>query len=274
MNGNAEPTGGSSGPAPSDASSLGSIHAAPPARPAAIVADALVRRYDEHVAVDGVSFTVAPGQVLGLLGPNGAGKTTLLRMLAGVLVPTSGHATILGHDVQRAPLAAKARLGFISGETALYGRLSVKETLTYFGELSGLEARHLDVRIREVAATFGLEDLLDRRAESLSTGQRQRANLARAFVADPPVLILDEPTSGLDVISGRFVHDAIRRAKAADKAVLLSTHVMTEASELCDVIALLVRGRIRGFGTEAELLASSGQRSLSELIIHLHEVHA
>ncbi len=245
-----------------------------PDGPPAIFAGGLTRLYDAHRAVDGVSFSVARGEVFGLLGPNGAGKTTLLRMLAGVLVPTEGTASILGFDVQRAPLEAKARLGFISGDTALYGRLSVEETLTYFGELSGLHGALLASRIAAVSATFGLVDFLDKRCDALSSGQKQRANLARAFVADPPVLILDEPTTGLDVISGRFVHEAIRRARAENKAVLLSTHIMSEVSELCDRIALLVRGRIRGVGSESELLAASSARSMADLIIRLHEEHA
>jgi sodium transport system ATP-binding protein len=237
-----------------------------------IAAHELTRFFDERRAVEDVTFEVAPGEVLGLLGPNGAGKTTLLRMLAGVLVPTRGTATVLGFDVQKYPLEARARLGFISGDTALYGRLTVREMLAYFGELYGLKKAQREERIRELTPAFGLEEVIDRKTEALSSGQKQRANLARAFVSDPEVLILDEPTTALDVISGRFVYDAVRSAKAAIKGVLLSTHIMSEASDLCDRIALLVNGRIVDLGTEAELLERGNARSLSELIIRLHEV--
>jgi sodium transport system ATP-binding protein len=240
---------------------------------AAIVADHLTRLFDDKVAVDDVSFSVVRGEVFGLLGPNGAGKTTLLRMLSGVLGATAGRAGILGHDVKDQPLRAKASLGFLSGDTALYGRLTVEETLEYFGRLCGLFGADLDRRVAEVSKTFLLGELLDERCEALSSGQKQRANLARAFLTDPPVLILDEPTSALDVVSGRFVHDAIRAAKATSKAVLLSTHDMSEASELCDRIALLVRGKIRDVGAHRELLERHQARSLTELIVRLHEVH-
>lgn len=236
-----------------------------------ILARGLTRTFDDRIAVDDVSFAVVPGEVLGLLGPNGAGKTTLLRMLAGVLLPTRGTAEILGHDVIGAPLEAKSKLGFISGDTALYGRLTVRETLAYFGELYGLERARLKQRIEEVIPAFGLHEVIDRKTEALSSGQKQRANLARAFVTDPEVMILDEPTTALDVISGRFVYDAIRRAKSDHKAVLLSTHIMSEASDLCDRIALLVHGRIHDIGPENELLERNQARSLSELIIRLHE---
>lgn len=239
-----------------------------------IAAAELTRFFDDRRAVEDVSFEVAPGEVLGLLGPNGAGKTTLLRMLAGVLVPTRGTAHILGFDVQKHPLEARARLGFISGDTALYGRLTVKEMLTYFGELYGLERPRLAERIADLTPKFGLTDIIDRKTEALSSGQKQRANLARAFISDPEVLILDEPTTALDVISGRFVYDAVRRAKHEQKSILLSTHIMSEASDLCDRIALLVNGRLVDTGTEAELLERGEARSLSELIIRLHEVGA
>ena len=237
----------------------------------AIAAEELTRRYDDLLAVDRVSFEVAPGEVLGLLGPNGAGKTTLLRMLAGVLAPTAGRARIAGWDVATAPLEAKARLGFLSGDTALYGRLTVREILAYFGRLHGLGAARIEARVREIDGELSIADLLGRRAGELSSGQRQRANLARAFLADPPVLILDEPTATLDVISGGFVHAAIRRARAAGKAVLLSTHIMSEAADLCDRIALLVRGRLAALGTREAILAASGARSLTELLVSLHE---
>jgi sodium transport system ATP-binding protein len=234
----------------------------------------MTRRYDDFVAVDGVDFAVARGEVFGLLGPNGAGKTTLLRMLAGVLVPTSGRAFIMGADATREPLLTKARIGFLSGDTALYERLTVRELLVYFGRLAGLERAHLQARVRAVGEALDLVEFLDVRSETLSTGQRQRANLARAFLTDPPVLILDEPTSTLDVISGRFVHQAIRRARSEGKAVLLSSHDMAEVEALADRVGILVRGRLTDVGAPAALLAASGEPSLAELIVRRFEESA
>ncbi len=228
-------------------------------------------RYGDHLALDGVSFTVMPGEVFGLLGPNGAGKTTLLRVLSGILRPTEGGAALLGVDVASDPMAAKHRLGFLSGDTALYGRLTVREVLVYFGRLHDLDAHTLARRVAAVADDLGLHAFLDQRTAQLSSGQRQRANLARAFLTDPPVLILDEPTVGLDVISGRFVVEAIATARARGKAVLFSTHIMSEVEALCDRVGLLVRGRLRRLGGHDALLAEAGVRSMGELIVRLHD---
>jgi sodium transport system ATP-binding protein len=238
--------------------------------PPAIAAEALTRRYDDLVAVDAVSFEVRTGEVFALLGPNGAGKTTLLRMLSGVLAPTTGRALVHGVDAALRPEEAKALLGFISGDTALYGRLSVREVLGYFAELHGLGRRERDRRVEAASETFGLAAFLEARVELLSSGQRQRANLARAFLTDPPVLILDEPTSALDVISGRFVHEAVERARDRGQAVLLSTHDMSEAERLADRVGLLVGGRLAATGTRAALLEGSGAPSLADLLVHLH----
>jgi sodium transport system ATP-binding protein len=240
----------------------------------AVVADGLRRRYDDVLAVDGVSFAVRRGEVYGLLGPNGAGKTTVLRMLAGVLIPDAGSASILGHDVVTDTLAAKRVLGFSTGDTRLYARLTVREVLQYFARLAGLDDDAVRLRVEIVERRFGLSEFIDQKTGALSSGQSQRANLARAFMTDPSVLVLDEPTATLDVVSGRFVHEAIREARAEGKAVLLSTHLMNEAAELCDRIGLLVRGRIRAEGTHDALLAEHGQPNLTELILALHEESA
>ena len=236
---------------------------------AGILADRVRHRYGDHWALDGVSFEVHTGEVFGLLGPNGAGKTTLLRVLSGILAPTSGHAEILGIDVRADPLEAKRHLGFLSGDTALYGRLTVREVLAYFGRLHDLDEETLEDRIAFVTEDLQLQPFIDQRTAQLSSGQRQRANLARAFLTDPPVLILDEPTVGLDVISGRFVVDAIASARARGKAVLFSTHIMSEVEALCDRVGLLVRGRLMRIGTHAELIAEGG--TMAELIVRLHD---
>ncbi len=235
----------------------------------AIEALGLSRRYGDHLAVDDVSFQVHPGEVFGLLGPNGAGKTTLLRMLSGVLRPSAGQARLCGLDVSESPMEARRRLGFLSGDTALYGRLSGRETLEYFARLHRLPEAERRARIEVVIARLGLERFVDQRCETLSSGQGQRVNLARAFLVDPPVLILDEPTVGLDVVSGRFVVQAVREAREAGKAVLFSTHIMSEVDALCDRIGLLVGGRLQAVGSRAELLAASGAPDLGELVFRL-----
>lgn len=234
-------------------------------------AEGLGRRYDDVVAVDDVSFEVGAGEIVALLGPNGAGKTTLLRMLAGVLVPDAGRAWVAGHDVQADPAAAKRALGYLSGDTALYGRLTVREVLRYFGALHGAARAAVDARIAAVAESLELEPFLDQRTGTLSSGQTQRANLARTFLTDPPVLVLDEPTTALDVVSGAFVYRALAQARDEGRAILLSTHIMSEAERLADRIVLLVRGRVAAQGTQAELLEAHGAPSLADLILALHE---
>jgi sodium transport system ATP-binding protein len=233
-----------------------------------LVADRLARRFGEVQAVSDVSVTVHAGEVVGLLGPNGAGKTTTLRMLAGILTPDTGSVRIGGIDVHADPLAAKRRLGFLSGDTHLYQRLSPVEVLTYFGTLYGLTRSHIRERVETLVAELEMASFKDRPCGTLSSGQKQRANIARAFLHDPELLILDEPTTALDVISGQFVVEAIRRQRAQGKAVLFSTHIMSEAEYLCDRIALVHAGHIIDEGPLADLLARSGQKNLTDAFLH------
>ena len=233
-----------------------------------IVARGLAKSFPCGVdAVQGVDLTVAYGEVVGLLGPNGAGKTTTLRMLAGILQPSAGEAAIAGFDVARQGLQARSRIGFLSGGTALYARLTVREVLRYFGQLQGMEGPRIAARTERLAAELEMGSFLDRRCGTLSSGQRQRANLARAFFHEPPVLILDEPTASLDVVSGHFILESIRRARDAGRAVLFSTHIMSEAELLCDRIVLLHQGRVLDDGPLAALLARAGKPNLTEAFL-------
>jgi sodium transport system ATP-binding protein len=228
---------------------------------------ALTKRYGAvHAAAD-VSFRVGAGEVVGLLGPNGAGKTTLLRMLAGILTPTSGRALVDGVDAAADPFEAKRRLGFLSGDTALYQRLTPREVLRYFGRLHGLPDEAIAARTERLVAELRMGEFADRRCAALSAGQKQKTNIARAFLHDPPALILDEPTTALDVVTGRFLLDAIARARAAGKAILFSTHVMGEAEALCDRVLLLHGGRLVDEGAPAELCARAGVRTLGEAFL-------
>ena len=219
----------------------------------AIEAHHLQKRFKDFTALYDLSFQVYPGEIVGLLGPNGAGKTTSLRILAGLLSPTSGSASICGHDLARNPQAARAELGFTSGGTGLYQRLTALELLQTFAALYGLETFEANAAIEDCAGRFDLNDFLSKRVQTLSSGQKQRLNLARCFLHHPKALILDEPTAALDVIASHGLHQQIRRAKSEGCAVLFSTHILSEAETLCDRLVLLLGGRVLDEGTPADL---------------------
>jgi sodium transport system ATP-binding protein len=232
-----------------------------------LVAEGLVKWFGPVAAVDGVSLTVSAGEVVGLLGPNGAGKTTTLRMLAGILTPDSGAVRVGGVDIHDQPLDAKRRLGFLSGDTQLYQRLTTREVLRYFGRLYGMADARVDARSARLVEELEMKEFADRPCGTLSSGQKQRANIARAFLHEPVLLVLDEPTVALDVISGQFIVESIRRQREAGRAVLFSTHIMSEAEYLCDRILLLHRGRIIDEGPLADLLARSGCGNLTDAFL-------
>jgi sodium transport system ATP-binding protein len=238
----------------------------------AVVVVQLHKVFGRATAVDDLSFSVAEGEIYGLLGPNGAGKTTALRVLAGLLAPTGGSAHITGIDVSEAPREAQRRLGFLTGTTGLYGRLTGREVLTYFGRLQGMSADRIAARVDELSRALDLGGMLDKRCEALSSGQKQRVSVARAVLHDPPVLILDEPTVGLDVLASRFLRDYVRAERARGKAIVFSTHYLAEAELLCDRIGLLYRGRLLAEGTPAALRArAGGASSLEEAFLRLVE---
>ena len=215
-------------------------------------------------AVDGVSLTVRPGEIVGLLGPNGAGKTTLLRLLAAILTPTAGRCIIDGIRTDHHPQDARRRVGFLSGSTRLYKRLRAGELLRFFGRLYGLAEDHISRRIDELQVLLDMHTLMDRRCDSLSTGETQKVSIARALLHEPAVLILDEPTSGLDILTGRTILQFIRSARDDGHAILFSTHTMSEAELLCDHMALMHRGRIRAVATRDDLLSRTGTESLHD----------
>lgn len=232
-----------------------------------LVATGLVKRFGDITAVGDVSFTVNPGEIVGLLGPNGAGKTTTLRIVAGILEPDGGEVWLGEVDVIRQRVDAKRRIGFLSGDTRLYQRLTPREMLWYFGRLYTMSEDRIDRRVGELARELEMEEFLDRPCASLSSGQKQRANIARAFLHEPDLLILDEPTTALDVMTGQFIVQAIRRERGAGRTILFSTHVMGEAEYLCDRIVLLHRGRIIDAGTLSELLLRSGCHNLTDTFL-------
>jgi sodium transport system ATP-binding protein len=230
-------------------------------------ATGLVKDFQSVRAVQEVSLHVNAGEVVGLLGPNGAGKTTILRMIAGILTPDAGAVRIRGIDMARDPLEAKRHIGFHSGDTQLYQRLTAREALRYFGSLYGMPPAPLESRITELIARLEMGAFADRPCQTLSSGQKQRANIARAFLHQPGLLILDEPTNALDIVSGQFIVEAIRAERAAGRAVLFSTHIMGEAEYLCDRIALLHQGRIVDHGSLSEIVTRAGCANLTDAFL-------
>jgi sodium transport system ATP-binding protein len=236
----------------------------------AVAVDALVKSFGATTAVAGLSFHVAAGEIYGLLGPNGAGKTTTLRVLAGILVPTSGSARVAGLDVAANALAVRRRLGFLTGTTGLYARLTGRELLRYFARLHGLARDAAEARIEVLARALELGGFFGRRCEALSTGERQRLSIARTVLHDPDVLVLDEPTAGLDVLASRFLREFVRAERDRGKAVVFSTHYLAEAELMCDRIGLLHRGRLIAEGTPAALRgAADDAPSLEEAFLRL-----
>jgi sodium transport system ATP-binding protein len=220
-------------------------------------------------AVRSATFTVHDGEVLGLLGPNGAGKTTLLRMLGTIITPTSGYCFVDGIRTDQARDIIRAKIGFLSGNTKLYGRLTARELLSYFGRLYHMEEAHIRRRIEEVTGMLGMREFLDRRCDALSTGQVQKVSIGRVILHDPKVLILDEPTLGLDILTSRAIIEFIMDARRRGHSIIFSTHYMTEAELLCDRIALIHEGDLLAVGSKDELYARTGTTNVQDAFLTL-----
>lgn len=242
-----------------------------------VVVDNLVKVFPtpdgrEKRAVNGLSFRVGEGQIYGLLGPNGAGKTTTLRILSGLMTPTSGSVRMAGLDVTARPNEVKRILGFLTANTGLYQRLTARELLIYFAQLHRMTYDQAAARADELIEWVGIGGFADFRCGALSTGQKQRVNIARALVADPPILIMDEPTLGLDVLSSRIILEYIKRQRSQGKTIILSTHYLDEAETMCDEIGLLHDGRLVAEGDLESLRSLSGEQRLSSIFLKL--IHA
>jgi sodium transport system ATP-binding protein len=205
-------------------------------------------------AVDGVSFAVRPGEIVGLLGANGAGKTTTMRVLATLLAPTTGTARVGGCDVRTDPLGARRQLGYVSANTGVPDRLTPVEVLRSYGRLHGLEADLLEARIAMLVDVLDLGGCADRPCGRLSSGQRQRTSLGRALVHDPPALVLDEPTSALDILGSRALLDFLETLRAEGRAILLSTHRLHETERRCDRFVVIHAGRVVAEGSRDALV--------------------
>jgi linearmycin/streptolysin S transport system ATP-binding protein len=213
------------------------------------------KQYGDTTALDGVSFHVERGEVFGLLGPNGAGKTTLLSILSCLQPATSGEVRILGRPVREHDRDLRRHVGIVPQELALYGQLTARENLEFFGELYGLGGADLRRRAAEVLRAIGLEDRADRRVDTFSGGMKRRLNLAVGLIHQPPLLMLDEPTVGVDPQTREAIFEIVERLAEAGAAILYTTHYMEEAERLCDRIAIIDEGQIIAEGTLEELLA-------------------
>jgi len=241
---------------------------------AVVITNELTKVFDdkkrgEVVAVNSVNIECQPGRVFGILGLNGAGKTTLLRLLATILRPTSGTAKINGFDVTKHPQEVKKQVGFLSGDTKLYPRLTAFETVIYFGRLNGLSEEVLKNRSEEIFKRFGMNEFRNVKVDKLSSGMKQKVSIARTLIHDPEVLILDEPTAGLDVLTSRGIMQFLKESKKLNKCILFSTHMMHEAEKLCDDIAIIHKGRVLEVGTLEELRHKTGLEELDDIFVKI-----
>jgi ABC-2 type transport system ATP-binding protein len=231
----------------------------------------LVKRYGSFTAVDGVSLDVHPGQIHGFLGPNGAGKTTTIRMIAGLLKPTEGRILVNGHDLASEPEQAKASLGFIPDRPFIYEKLTAGEFLRFHAGLYGINGNTVDDRIREMLDLFELSRWRDELVEAFSHGMKQRLVMSAAFLHRPGAVLVDEPMVGLDPRGARLIKDVFRRMSSRGVAILMSTHTLEVAQEMCDRISIILKGRIIASGTVDDLrrLAGGADEQLTPVFLKL-----
>jgi sodium transport system ATP-binding protein len=220
-------------------------------------------------AVDGVSFAARDGEITGLLGPNGAGKTTTLRMLYTLMKPDRGQVLVDGIDAAADPQAVRRQLGVLPDARGLYKRLTARENIEYFARLHGMEAAQMRVRSEALVDALEMRDILDRRTEGFSQGQRVKTAIARALIHDPRNVILDEPTNGLDVMATRGLRQFMQALKAEGRCVLFSSHIMQEVAALCDRIVVIAHGRVVADETPDALRAQTGETNLEDAFVKI-----
>jgi sodium transport system ATP-binding protein len=235
----------------------------------AVRVDRLQKAFGSKKVLRGVSFAAARGEIFGLLGPNGAGKTTTLRVICTLLAPDAGSVEVLGFDTRTVPEEVRRRVGVVTAEIGVYPRLSARENIAYFAALSGVMDGALDRRVEAVVERLDMGEFANQRAESLSSGQRQKVAIARAIVHDPPVLMFDEPTSNLDVLASREIREFMVESKERGKCVIFSTHVLHDAERLCDRVTILHEGRVVASGPTAEV--RGGHQDLEDAFLSLVE---
>ncbi len=224
---------------------------------------------DTVLAVSEVSFSCQPGRVFTLLGPNGAGKTTTLRMLATMLKPTSGTIKVAGFDTIKEPEKVRSKIGFLTGSTALYERLTANEIIKYYADLHGMDSKKFKERKEELFKLLGIDEFASRRIGKLSSGMKQKVSIARTMIHDPEVVIFDEPTVGLDVITARSIIQLIRKCKEEGKTIIFSTHIMGEVSLLSDDLAIIHRGKLLYNDTYENFLQHKKSKTIEDEFIRV-----
>jgi sodium transport system ATP-binding protein len=237
--------------------------------PAAVTVDRLEKTLGKNKVLRGISFAAGSGEIFGLLGPNGAGKTTTLRIICTLLAPDAGSVEVLGFDTRTEPEEVRRRVGVVTAEIGVYARLSARENIVYFAELSGVADGELNRRVDGVINRLDMGSFAKQRAESLSSGQKQKVAIARAIVHDPDILMFDEPTSNLDVLASREIRDFMVESRGRGKCVIFSTHVLHDAERLCDRVTILHQGTVVASGTTAEVRGS--HRDLEDAFLELVE---
>lgn len=230
----------------------------------------LSKKFKDKVAVENISFTINPGEIVGLLGENGAGKTTTLRMISTMLKISSGEIKVNGYSVAKEGDKVRREVGILfGGDVGLYDRLSGRENIVYFGELYGLSKGEVTNRVKELSKDFGMDEYIDKRVGKFSRGMKQKVSIARAIVHSPSVMLLDEPSTGLDVRATKVIHQFIRKCKLENKTILFSSHSMSEVERLCDRVIIINKGKLIEEGTINELKEKYNNEDLEEVFISL-----
>jgi sodium transport system ATP-binding protein len=234
---------------------------------AAVTVDRLEKTLGKNKVLRGISLEANAGEIFGLLGPNGAGKTTTLRVICTLLAPQSGSVSVLGFDTRSAPEEVRRRVGVVTADIGIYPRLSARENITYFAQLSGVPDGALKQKVDAVIDRLGMESFANQRADSLSSGQKQKVAIGRAIVHDPEVLMFDEPTSNLDVLASREIREFMVESRGRGRCVIFSTHVLHDAERLCDRVTILHEGSVVATGLTSEV--RGGHRDLEDAFLEL-----
>lgn len=232
-------------------------------------ASRLTRVFGDFKAVDDVSFTLQPGEIVGFLGPNGAGKTTTIKMLTGLLGPSSGQARVAGYDIVADPLQAKARIGYVPDTPNLYGKLKAGEYLRFVGQLYKVPPAYVEERMRPMLDMFELTDVAGNYLDTFSHGMQQKVAIIGAFLHEPQVVFMDEPTVGLDPRSARLIKDLMIRNRDRGRTIFFSTHILEIAQTMCDRVIIINKGRIVADARVDELRAMRGEQSLEDIFLEL-----
>ena len=232
----------------------------------------LKKSFRNITAVDGVSFIAKDGAITGLLGPNGAGKTTTIRMIGSLVSIDGGSVSVNGFDVSQAADAVRRTSGLLTDARGLYTRMTARENIRYYADLRGIDTAKSEATIARYVGLLDMEDILDRRTEGFSQGEKMKVAIVRTLVHEPSHVILDEPTNGLDVMTTRALRELVKRLKAEGRTVMFSSHIMQEVAALCDEIIIISRGRVTAQGTTDELLAMSGKTNLEDAFVSLAEI--